>query len=51
MLHAHNTQRQLHARGLAPAPTIESWEVEAGPAFSDETIKGVQSALEVSANS
>ena len=42
---AYDTEKRLQEQGLAPAWTLESWEVEAGPAFYDETIVGVQKAV------
>jgi hypothetical protein len=46
MLLAHDTEKRLQKEGLARPWTLEHWNVEAGPAFFDETIVGVQKAID-----
>ena len=46
---AYDTEKRLQEQGLAPAWTLESWEVEAGPAYYDETIAGVKKAIDEAA--
>jgi leucyl aminopeptidase len=42
MLLAYDTERRLQKEGLAREWTLEEWEVEAGPAYFDETVIGVK---------
>lgn len=42
---AYDTEKRLQEQDLAPAWTLVSWEVEAGPAYYDETVAGVQKAI------
>src|SRR5262245_34510552 len=46
MLLAYDTERRLQKEGLAREFTLEQWNVEAGPAFFDETVAGVQKGIE-----
>jgi len=45
MLLAYDTEKRLQAQGLAAPYTLTSWEVEAGPAYFDETVAGVKKAI------
>src|SRR4051794_34722833 len=42
MLLAYDTERRLQKEGLNTEWTLEGWEVEAGPAYFDETVIGVK---------
>lgn len=42
---AYDTEKRLQEQALAPAWTLVSWEVEAGPAYYDETVAGVEKAI------
>ncbi|SIN75486.1 Cytosol aminopeptidase family, N-terminal domain [Singulisphaera sp. GP187] len=42
MLLAYDTERRLQKEGLAREWTLEEWEVEAGPAYFDDTVIGVK---------
>jgi hypothetical protein len=46
MLLAYDTERRLQKEGLAKAYTLAQWNVEAGPAYFDETAQGVENAIE-----
>jgi hypothetical protein len=46
MLLAYDTDRRLQKEGLSKDFTLEQWNVEAGPTFFDETVTGVQKAIE-----
>ena len=46
MLLAYDTEKRLQKEGLAKAYTLDQWNVEAGPMYFDETIEGVQKAIE-----
>jgi hypothetical protein len=46
MLLAYDTEKRLQKEGLAKAYTLEQWNVEAGPTYFDETVTGVQKAIE-----
>jgi hypothetical protein len=46
MLLAYDTEKRLQKEGLAKAYTLEQWNVEAGPTYFDETVTGVQMAIE-----
>jgi hypothetical protein len=45
MLLAYDTERRLQEQGLAREWTLEGWEVEAGPAYFDDTVIGVKRAI------
>src|SRR6516162_7889222 len=45
MLLAYDTERRLQEQGLAREWTLQGWEVEAGPAYFDETVIGVKRAI------
>jgi hypothetical protein len=44
MLLAYDTEKRLQKEGLAKPYTLEEWWLEAGPAYFDETVAGVQKA-------
>jgi len=46
MLLAYDTDKRLQQEGLSKAFSLETWNVEAGPAYFDETVVGVQKAIE-----
>jgi hypothetical protein len=46
MLLAYDTEKRLQKEGLAKEFTLEQWNVEAGPAFFDDTVVGVQKGIE-----
>ena len=46
MLLAYDTDRRLQKEGLTKAYTHDQWNVEAGPMYFDETVLGVQKAIE-----
>jgi Cytosol aminopeptidase family, N-terminal domain len=46
MLLAYDTQKRLQKEGLSKEFNLEHWNVEAGPAYFDETVAGVQKAIE-----
>jgi hypothetical protein len=46
MLLAYDTEKRLQKEKLAKEFTFEQWNVEAGPAYFDETVTGVQKAIE-----
>jgi hypothetical protein len=46
MLLAYDTEKRLQKEGLSKAYTLEQWHVEAGPMYFDETVEGVQKAIE-----
>jgi hypothetical protein len=50
MLLAYDTEKRLQAQGIANDYTLASWEVEAGPAYFDETVAGVKKAITQSAD-
>lgn len=45
VLLAYDTERRLQDRGLAARWLLTDWEVEAGPAYFDETVAGVKRAV------
>jgi leucyl aminopeptidase len=45
MLLAYDTEKRLQKEGLAKAFTLETWNVEAGPAFFDDTVVGVEKGI------
>ena len=51
MLLAYDTERRLQKQGLAREWTLEGWEVEAGPAYFDDTVIGVKRAISEAATS
>jgi len=46
MLLAYDTEKRLQKEGLAKAYTLDQWNVEAGPTYFDDTVAGVQKAIE-----
>jgi hypothetical protein len=46
MLLAYDTEKRLQREGLSKDFTLAQWNVEAGPKYFDETVEGVQKALE-----
>jgi hypothetical protein len=46
MLLAYDTEKRLQKERLAKDFTLEEWNVEAGPKYFDETVTGVQKAIE-----
>jgi hypothetical protein len=45
MLLAYDTERRLQEEHLARGWTLDAWEVEAGPAYFDDTVVGVKRAI------
>ena len=45
MLLAYDTEKRLEKEGLSKNFTLELWNVEAGPTYFDETVKGVAKAI------
>lgn len=45
MLLAYDTEKRLQKEGLSQPYSLEAWNVEAGPAYFDETVVGVQKAI------
>jgi leucyl aminopeptidase len=45
MLLAYDTERRLQKEGLNTEWTLEGWQVEAGPAYFDETVVGVKRGI------
>src|SRR5437870_5639784 len=46
MLLAYDTEKHLQKEALSKEFTLDEWNVEAGPAYFDETVTGVQKAIE-----
>src|SRR5437660_1044515 len=46
VLLAYDTEKRLQKEGLAKEFTLEQWNVEAGTAFFDDTVTGVQKGIE-----
>ena len=46
MLLAYDTEKRLQKEGLGKEFTLDAWNVEAGPDYFDETVAGVQKAIE-----
>jgi hypothetical protein len=46
VLLAYDTEKRLQKEGLAKEFTLEQWNVEAGAAFFDDTVVGVQKGIE-----
>jgi Cytosol aminopeptidase family, N-terminal domain len=46
LLSAYDTEKRLQAQGLAPEFSIETFTLEAGPAFFDDAVKGVREGIE-----
>ena len=46
MLLAYDTEKRLQKEGLSKEFTLDAWNVEAGPDYFDETVTGVQKAIE-----
>jgi hypothetical protein len=42
---AYDTEKRLQERGLLPPHNIGEWVIEAGPAFFDRTVEGVDEAV------
>jgi hypothetical protein len=45
VLLAYDTEKRLQKEGLAREFTLEQWNVEAGAAFFDDTVAGVQKGI------
>jgi hypothetical protein len=46
MLLAYDTEKRLQKETLSKEFTLDEWSVEAGPAYFDETVAGVQKAIQ-----
>jgi hypothetical protein len=46
MLLAYDTEKRLQQEGLGKTFVLDQWNVEAGPSYFDETVAGVQKAIE-----
>jgi hypothetical protein len=46
MLLAYDTDKRLQKEGLSKDFTLEQWNVEAGPAYFDETVNGIGRAIQ-----
>jgi hypothetical protein len=46
MLLAYDTEKRMQKEGLAKAFSLEAWNVEAGPAYFDDTVSGVKKAIQ-----
>lgn len=46
VLRAYDTERQLQKAGFAKEFTLEQWNVEAGQTYFDDTVAGVQKAIQ-----
>src|SRR5438309_906909 len=46
MMLAYDTEKRLQKEALAREFTLDEWNVEAGPMYFDETVTGVQKAIE-----
>src|ERR1700736_481042 len=46
MLLAYDTEKRLQKEGLARKWSLDQWNVEAGPAFFDDTVAGVRKGIE-----
>jgi cytosol aminopeptidase family protein len=46
MLLAYDTEKRMQKESLAKEFTLEQWNVEAGPMYFDETVTGIQKAIE-----
>jgi hypothetical protein len=46
VLLAYDTEKRLQKEGLAKPYTLDEWIVEAGPDYFDETVAGVEKAIE-----
>ncbi len=46
MLLAYDTEKRLQKEGLSKEFTLDQWNVEAGADYFDDTVKGVQKAIE-----
>src|SRR4051794_38858572 len=46
VLLAYDTEKRLQKQGLAKEFTLEQWNVEAGPAFFDDTVAGTRQGIE-----
>jgi hypothetical protein len=45
VLLAYDTEKRLQKEGLSKSFTLEAWSQEAGPAFFDDTVVGVEKAI------
>src|SRR5437870_2451788 len=45
MLLAYDTEKRLQKEGLSKEFTLDDWNVEAGPAYFDETVTGIRKAI------
>ena len=45
MLLAYDTEKRLRKEGLSKDCVLEQWNVEAGPAYFDETVTGIKQAV------
>jgi hypothetical protein len=50
MLLAYDTDKRLQKEGLSKEFTLEQWNVEAGQAYFDDTVTGVQQAIDQANN-
>jgi hypothetical protein len=50
MLLAYDTEKRLQKEGLSKEFTLDEWNVEAGAKYFDETVTGVQKAIEEAGN-
>src|SRR5437588_4986566 len=46
MLLAYDTEKRLQKEGLSKDFTLDQWNVEAGPTYFDETVTGIQKAID-----
>jgi hypothetical protein len=46
MLLAYDTEKRLQKEGVSNNFTLDEWNVEAGPKYFDETVGGVQKAID-----
>jgi hypothetical protein len=46
MLMAYDTEKRLQKEGLSKEFSLKQWNVEAGPAYFDETVTGVKKGIE-----
>src|SRR5206468_1328785 len=49
MLLAYDTEKRLQKEALSKEFTLDEWNVEAGPAYFDDTVAGTQKAIEQAA--
>ena len=46
MLMGYDTEKRLQKKGLSKEYTLDQWNVEAGPQYFDETVIGIQKAID-----